>query len=521
MTAPRDDRGRSQGPLEGELRAELERLEQRGLRRSTERVSVGIDFTSNDYLGLARDPVVIAAARAALENEGAGSRAARLLSERLPSHELAERRVAEWVGSEAGLLFPTGYQANLGVVGALAGAGDLIVSDALNHASLIDAARLSRATTKVHRHLDLEHVEQLLVAGRGARRRLVLTEGVFSMDGDLAPLAELHELCERHNAYLVVDEAHSAGLLGPRGAGAFAEAMERGCGSERVAARIVTGGKALGSAAAVVACGSALREVLVQRARTFVFTTASPPAVAAAFAAAVERAAAAEDLRERCLAMARDLAHRLGLRVPAAAIVPLVVGHEGSALALAEVAERGGFAVRAVRPPTVPDGTSRLRLVAHAHNSVDETRELSELLARGWKDLAGVQSSPGPPPPPPPPPPLLSSTSTLQAPPSPAGPSRASSTTRSHSTSRSRPRPRPRPQSPARPDRPHPASSSPEPTPTSARQWSVPWHFTPPPGRGRPAIGNRCRPASIRRAPKRTPDRAEDRARRTRTTPSR
>ncbi|MCZ6598004.1 MAG: aminotransferase class I/II-fold pyridoxal phosphate-dependent enzyme, partial [Planctomycetota bacterium] len=269
--------------------------------------SRGADFCSNDYLGLAGHPAVIEAARDALARHGAGARASRLLGGGSPAHEAAERAAADWLGAESALLFPSGYQANLGVVTALIGRGDAVFSDQWNHASLIDAARLSRARTHVYRHLDLEELERMLARERGARRRLVLTESIFSMDGDAAPLDELDELCRRYEAWLVVDEAHAAGLLGPEGAGAWGRRTSDRPRSPRLIARVVTGGKALGVCGAFAATSAVLREHLVNRARAFVFTTAPTPATAGALVRAIELCRAGDDLRERALANARAL----------------------------------------------------------------------------------------------------------------------------------------------------------------------------------------------------------------------
>ncbi|MEZ5988415.1 MAG: aminotransferase class I/II-fold pyridoxal phosphate-dependent enzyme [Planctomycetota bacterium] len=250
------------------------------------------------------------------------------------------------------------------VVTALAGPGDTILSDALVHASLIDAARLSRARVLVHRHLDLGDLEAGLAASRSARRRLVLTEGVFGMDGDRPDLAALAELCARHDAVLVVDEAHAAGLCGPGGAGAWPDSGAGGA----TCVRVVTGGKALGAAGGLVVGSRPLCALLANRARSFVFTTAAPPAVAAGLRAAIGIVRGDAALRARPRARATRLARALGLGEPAAAIVPFVVGGEDEAMAAA-AALGDRFDVRAVRPPTVPAGTSRLRLVCHAHNT--------------------------------------------------------------------------------------------------------------------------------------------------------
>src|SRR6185436_16939336 len=288
-------------------------------------------------------PDVIEAARAALTDFGAGGRAARLLGGGCPLHERAESRAAEWLGADAGLLFPSGYQANVGLLTALAGAGDAIISDEACHASLIDACRLSRARTLVHGHLDLEHAGQQLASSSGARRRLLITEGVFSMDGDGPDLLALAELAEEHDAWLVVDEAHSAAIVGPEGRGSWA------------AARVVTGGKGLGVAGAFVVGSTALREHLVNRARPFVFTTAVAPPVAGALLAAMDLARSADELRRSACVRAGQLAESLGLPALAAANVPLIVGDTERTLRLALRLSALGLVVRAVRPPTVPE----------------------------------------------------------------------------------------------------------------------------------------------------------------------
>jgi len=367
--------------LDQELAAELERWRARGLGRDARLLGAipGIDLGSNDYLGLSRDPRVVAGARAALEEFGAGGRAARLLRGGSPLDERAEAAVAEWLGAEAALLFPSGFQANLGLVGALAGRGDALFSDRLAHASLIDAARLSRARVFVHAHLDLAELERQLERARHARRRFVLTEGIFSMDGDAPPFAELAELCERHDAHVVVDEAHSTGVVGPSGAGAWAALGTRSHDS-RLAARIVTCGKALGVAGAIVAGSRVLRELLVNRARAFLFTTAPPPAVAGGLLAAVAACRGMDAERERVRALATELAKRLGLAPPAGAIVPFPAGSPERALELARRLEARGLFVPAVRPPSVPEGGSRLRIVLHAFNRPSELDELARVL---------------------------------------------------------------------------------------------------------------------------------------------
>ena len=370
--------------LESILGREMEAWEAAGLRRDLARTAAApglVDFASNDYLGLAGHVRVVEAARAALAAFGVGGRASRLLGGGCPLHAEAERTAAEWLGAEGALLFPTGYQANLGLLTSFVGRGDAIFSDRLNHASLIDAARLSRARIFVHAHHDLDELDRQLARAAGARRRLVVTEGVFSMDGDVAPLAELAELCQRHDAWLVVDEAHSAALLGPAGAGAWAAAEAAGADPSRLAARILTGGKAIGITGGFVVGGAALIDHLVNRARTFIFTTAPSPAVAAGLGEAMRLAADSDALRARTLGHARTLATRLHLPAPAAAVVPFPQPSAEAAVECAEGLRANGLDVRAVRPPTVPANGSRLRVVCHAFNTEAEVDELARRLA--------------------------------------------------------------------------------------------------------------------------------------------
>ena len=370
--------------LERSRRERIERGRERELRDPTD-IDRSRDFTTNDYLGLARSRELIEAGCAALAEYGAGGRASRLLDGGSPLERRLEERAAVWLGCEAALFFASGYQANLGVLSTLAGPGDAILSDALNHASIIDGARLSRALVRVFEHADLRALEGLLTAPeiQAARRRIVVVESVYSMDGDIAPLEALLACCERNDAWLVVDEAHAVGLLGTRRAGLTAAFGNH----ERIVARIATGGKALGAGGALVGCSAALKDELVNRARSFIFTTASTPALPAMFLAAVEAVdgSAAVDRCARALANARRLAATLELPTPAAAIVPLVVGDETRALEAAEAARAAGFRVRAVRPPTVPNGTSRLRLTCHSDHDESDLDELADVL-RPWVD---------------------------------------------------------------------------------------------------------------------------------------
>jgi 8-amino-7-oxononanoate synthase len=365
---------------------ELEDLAARGLRRALEPIASAqgpvvvaggrrlVNLCSNDYLGLAADPRLRAAAAAAAEREGAGSGAARLVAGDLPVHGALEARLAAFKGTEAALLFGSGYHANAGVPAALTGRGDAIFSDALNHASIVDGCRLSRAEVVVYRHGDAAQLGDLLARTR-ARRKLVVTDAVFGMDGDAAPLRELADLCDRHGAILYVDEAHSAGVLGPTGAG-LAEALGV---SARVDVHMGTLGKALGAFGAYVAGARRLADLLVSRARTFVFTTALPPPACGAALAALDVLRDEPGRRARLHALAARMKAglaRLGFDVGrvVAPIFPVVLGDEARAVAASRALRDRGFFVRAIRPPTVPPGTSRLRVAlsaAHEEAQVD------------------------------------------------------------------------------------------------------------------------------------------------------
>jgi 8-amino-7-oxononanoate synthase len=347
-----------------------------------------ISFCSNDYLGLAGHPALLAAAAAAAARDGFGASASRLVSGDLPAHRDLEERLAGFLGRQAALVFPTGYQANLGVLSALCGPEDLIVSDALNHASIIDGCRLSRAKISVYPHRDTAAAALLLSPGTARfRRRILVTESLFSMDGDAAPLAALAAAAEAADAIFMVDEAHAFGVLGPAGRGLCAAA---GIVPDVLVATL---GKALGSVGGFIAGDRALRQILINRARTFIYTTAIAPPSAAAAAAALELIAGPEGDRRRArLAEHRGwLGHRLAkLRFDESApvglepdppvpgpILPLRIGSDARALTVsAALADRGIF-VPAIRPPTVPIGTARLRITL---SSAHEQSDLSALV---------------------------------------------------------------------------------------------------------------------------------------------
>jgi glycine C-acetyltransferase len=365
--------------------AELAAIRDAGLSRSLREVescqepTVVIDgrefvlLCSNNYLGLASHPEVTAAAREAIGNAGASAVSSRLISGHMSAHRQLEERIAEWKGTQRALCFSTGYQANIGAITTLVGRGDVVVSDELNHASLIDGCRLSRAQVAVYRHNDVEHLRSVLNEHGSARRKLVVTESVFSMDGDIAPLADISAAAREHGAWLMVDEAHGAGVFGPRGAGVAAELGM----TDAIDVHVGTLGKALGSFGAYVAGSSALVDLLINRARSFIFTTGLPPSAAAAACAAIDVIEREPGRAAGLLQRAADLATRLraaGLSVPCAEsqILPIVVGDAGKAVAvMRDLLERGIY-VAAIRPPTVPAGTSRLRLSLMATHSADQ-----------------------------------------------------------------------------------------------------------------------------------------------------
>jgi 8-amino-7-oxononanoate synthase len=345
-----------------------------------------VNLSSNDTLSLAAHPEVRQAAATAALEYGAGAGASRLLGGDLPIHRELEAELADLKGTEAALLFPSGYHANTGVIPALAGEGDAVFSDELNHASVIDGCRLARAERHVYRHRDLEHLADLLATSH-AHRKLIVTDSLFSMDGDAAPLAELCDLAERAGALLMVDEAHATGVYGG-GAGLCAE--ERVAG--RVAVQMGTLGKALGAAGAYVAGEARLIRFLVNRCRSYVFTTAPPPAACGAALCAIRivRSPEGHDRREQLLARARQLADglaRLGLPLIGGAyhFMAVAVGEPGPALHATRELEARGYLIRAVRPPTVPIGGSRLRLSPCADHSAAQiagsVAALAEVLA--------------------------------------------------------------------------------------------------------------------------------------------
>ncbi|MGE0080715.1 MAG: 8-amino-7-oxononanoate synthase [Thiohalomonadaceae bacterium] len=381
-----------------DLRDELARREAAGLYRRRRTVDgpqgpvLAVDgrelltFCSNDYLGLANHPAVIAAFQAAANTWGVGSGAAHLVAGHMRPHHALEEELAEFTGYPRALLFSTGYMANLGAVGGLLGPGDAVFEDRLNHASLLDAGLLSRARFARFAHGDAQALAQDLSASK-ARRKLVVSDGVFSMDGDIAPLRALAETCRAHDAALMVDDAHGLGVIGATGRGSLEVC---GLGPQEVPVLVGTLGKGFGTFGAFVAGDEDLVETLIQQARTYIFTTAMPPAVAEATRASLRLVREEGWRREKLqtlIARFRAGAGQLGrpLMDSSTPIQPILIGDPQHALAMSAALERHGILVSAIRPPTVPEGTARLRVTlsaAHSEAQVDRLLEALDAAAR-------------------------------------------------------------------------------------------------------------------------------------------
>jgi glycine C-acetyltransferase/8-amino-7-oxononanoate synthase len=382
-----------------QIEARLDELKALGLHRRTRLVSgpqgphVLLDgkpvllLCSNNYLGLADHPRLREAAAEAAMRWGVGTGASRLVSGTMTIHRRLEERLAEFKGRQAALLFGSGYLANAGTIAALARPGDVVFSDELNHASIIDGCRLSRAEVFVYEHADVEHLRWGIgrADGRGA---LIVTDSVFSMDGDVAPLAEIVDLAQRFGLRTVVDEAHATGTLGPGGRGAVAEAGVE----DQVDVIVGTLGKALGSYGAFVACDQQMARYLVNAARTFIFSTAPPPSAVAGALAALELISERPRLVTKLAANATAL--RLGLQAEGfdvgtsrTQIMPLVIGEAQRAMRICEAALSQGVFAQAIRPPTVPDMTSRLRLAVMATHREEELRAAARTLGAAARSV--------------------------------------------------------------------------------------------------------------------------------------
>ena len=358
--------------------AELSGLESRAELRELQTVH-GIDFSSNDYLGLAVDPRMKQAILESVESAARiASTGSRLLSGHAEAWTVLEHDFARWVGAEAALYFTSGYAANLGLLGALLRPEDVVFSDSANHASLIDGMRLAKSKRVIFPHLDLDYLQDELKRNTSAGGQLVIvTESIFSMEGDRAPLADLVALAEHFGAAMIVDEAHAIGVLGPRGSGCVAEAGL----SDRVFATVHTCGKALAAAGAFVCGSDNLRKLLINRARTFIYNTALPPYFAAQVSAGISLAQNADPERARLAELSAFLRSELrknGFYIGGidSQIIPVVLGWNEAAVQFAEHLRARGFGVRAIRPPTVPEGSARIRLSLTAKHSEDILAEL-------------------------------------------------------------------------------------------------------------------------------------------------
>jgi 8-amino-7-oxononanoate synthase len=367
-----------QNTLLSDLESGLRRLEGRSQRRSLQRMA-GVDLCSNDYLGLAqRDELRAAVVEAVQRAERVGGTGSRLLSGHFEVWEELEKQFANFAGTEAALYFGSGYAANVGLLCSLLGKEDLVFSDELNHASIIDGVRLSGAQKEIYRHRDLNALESALKAHAADRcRKLIVTESVFSMDGDIAEVSAIVAIAERFGASVIVDEAHATAVHGPGGRGIVAV-----CGLEqRVLATVHTCGKALASGGAFVCGNAVVKEYLINHARTFIFSTAMPPYMAGQIGAALHLARGMDSERDNLLIGARAFSRLLrqegwDISSSSSQIVPVVVGSNENALEAAAFMQSEGFAVRAIRPPTVPEGRARLRF---SLTSVIGKRELERL----------------------------------------------------------------------------------------------------------------------------------------------
>lgn len=340
-----------------------------------------LNFCSNDYLGMANHPEVVASFQAAANHYGVGGGASHLVNGHSRAHHELEEALAAFTGRDRALLFSTGYMANLGVISALLGRSDAVFQDRLNHASLLDAGLLSGARFQRFRHADIADLTKRLSASE-SRRKLVVTDGVFSMDGDIAPLVEMAEVAEAQGAWLMVDDAHGIGCLGKGGRGSLDEA---GLSPKQVPVLMATLGKGLGTAGAFVAGSEELIETLIQQARTYIYTTAMPPAVAAATLTSLKIAEADGWRREKLaelIARFRKGADQLGLKLMASEtpIQPLLIGDAETAVAMSETLKSQGILVTAIRPPTVPEGTARLRITFSAAHNDEQVDKLLEAL---------------------------------------------------------------------------------------------------------------------------------------------
>tara|TARA_R100001591_G_scaffold63267_1_gene72754 strand:+ start:129160 stop:130332 length:1173 start_codon:yes stop_codon:yes gene_type:complete len=387
----------SQLPWQSQLQQALKERQAAGLyRRSRLRdgeqgVEVVLDgrkllsFSSNDYLGLAAHPALKTAFVEALDREGVGSGAAHLLTGHSRYHHQLEQALAEFTGQQRVLLFSTGYMANIGVIDGLLGKTDVVVQDKLNHASLLDGGRLCDAQQLRYPHVDMGLLHQRLHTAANARNKLIVSDGVFSMDGDIAPLPEIMDLAEQHKAGVIIDDAHGLGVLGQNGGGV----IEQFGLTQHKPILVGTFGKAFGTAGAFVAADEVVIETLVQQARSFIYTTAQPPAIAAATLASlklIKQESWRRDKLQQLIQQFRDGAAQLGLPLMPSqtAIQPLLIGDDKTALKLGQDLEQQGILVGIIRPPTVPKNTARLRITLSAAHDVWHIEQLLLGLERSY-----------------------------------------------------------------------------------------------------------------------------------------
>lgn len=350
-----------------------------------------LNFCSNDYLGLANHTDLIQAANKAMDKFGLGGGASHLVCGHSVEHHALEEELADFCGRDRALLFSTGYMANVGVLQALLGRHDTLFEDKLNHASILDGAVLSRAKRKRYRHVDLIQLEEQLTQSN-AKRKLLATDGVFSMDGDCAPLVDMAELAKKHDAVLMVDDAHGFGCLGKNGAG-LQESLQ--LNQDALPVLVGTLGKAFGSFGAFVAGSDVLIETLIQFSRSYIYTTSMPPSVAAASRASLKRVIHDTWRRDKLMALIalfKSHCEQAGIQLMPSdtPIQPVMIGSEKNTLALSESLKKAGFWVSAIRPPTVPEGTSRLRITLTAAHTEVQIEQLVDALNSGVRKLQSV-----------------------------------------------------------------------------------------------------------------------------------
>lgn len=374
--------------MDATLQAQLDQRQQQFLYRQRRTVESGcgsvlqidgqslINFCSNDYLGLAGHKSIAKALQAGADIYGTGSGASHLISGHSAAHQQLEEQLAEFTGRPRALLFSTGYMANMGIINALVGRHDLVLQDQLNHASLIDGGRLSRAIFKRYKHNNIEHLQSQL-SFNAADRKLIVTDGVFSMDGDLAPLAAISKVAEQSNAWLMVDDAHGLGVLGATGAGIV---QEHDLSIDQVPILMGTLGKSFGTFGAFVAGSEALIETLIQFARSYIYTTALPPAIACATSASLAIVRQEQWRRDHLNALIQRFRHganALGLQLMDSytSIQPVIINDDQLVMTVSQQLRAKGFMVGAIRPPTVPKGSGRLRIclsASHTEQQIDQ-----------------------------------------------------------------------------------------------------------------------------------------------------